>query len=165
MKAQRAESLDVGVFRDTWLFSVAGILGAHQILALQRTHGPKDLGFLVVDGSKVPAGRRLHGKQCDHLEEMILDHVAQTAGRFVKGSAAFHSEILGQGYLDAGHIIAIPDRFQERIGEAEIEDIHDRLFSEEVIDAKDRVFREHTSARPDSVPAPKRGRVQRASRR
>ena len=55
----------------------------------------KDLGFLAVHGSKVPDGRRLHGKQRDDLEEVVLDHVAQTAGGFVKRAAVLHAEILG----------------------------------------------------------------------
>lgn len=40
-------------------------------------------------------------------------------------------------------IIAVPDRLEEGVGEAEVEDIHDRLFPEEVVNVKDRVFREH----------------------
>jgi hypothetical protein len=48
-------------------------------------------------------------------------------------------------------------RFQERIGEAEIEDIHDRLFPEEVIDAENRVFREHRVR--DAVELLRRGQV------
>ena len=108
-------------------------------------------------GSKAPIGRRLHGQQRDDLEEVVLDHVAQTAGGFVKRAAVLHAEGLGQGYLHAGHVVAVPDRFQERVGETEIEDIHDRLLPEEVIDAEDRVFREH---RPrDAVELPRRGQV------
>jgi hypothetical protein len=42
-----------------------------------------------VHGSKVLAGRRLHGKQRDDLEEVVLDHVAQTAGGFVKAPRPF----------------------------------------------------------------------------
>src|ERR1035437_7055022 len=38
------------------------------------------------------------------------------------------AEIFGYGYLEAGHVPAVPDRLQERIGEAEIEDIHDPSF-------------------------------------
>ena len=77
--------------------------------------------------------------------------------RFVKRAAVLHAEILGQGDLDAGHVVAVPDRLQERIGEAEIEDIHDRLLPEEVVDAEDGVFREH---RPrDAVELPRRGQV------
>ena len=88
---------------------------------------------------------------------MVLDHVTQTAGGFVKCAALPNAEILGQGYLDAGHVVAIPDRLQERIGEAEIEDIHDRLLSEEVVDAEDRVFREHRVR--DVVELPRGGQI------
>ena len=108
-------------------------------------------------GSKAPTGRRLHGQQRDDLEEVVLDHVAQTAGGFVKRAAALHAEILGEGDLDAGHVVAVPDRLEERIGEAEIEDIHDRLLPEEVIDAEDRVFRKHRVR--DAVELPRRGQV------
>ena len=117
----------------------------------------KDLGFLAVHGSIVPTGRRLHGKQRGDLEEVVLDHVAQTARSFVKRAAVADAELFGHGDLDAGHVVAIPDRLQERIGEAEIEDVHDRLFSEEVVDAEDRVFREHRAR--DLVEFPRRGQV------
>src|ERR1039458_6274852 len=43
------------------------------------------------------------------------------------------------------------------MGEAEIEDIHDRLLPEEVIDAEDRVFRENTLR--DAVEFPRGGQV------
>ena len=99
-------------------------------------------------GSKASAGRRLHGQQRDDLEEVVLDHVTQAAGGFVKRAAVIHAEGLGQGYLHAGHIVAVPDRFQERVGEAEIKDIHDRFLAEEVIDAEDRVLRKHRPRDP-----------------
>src|SRR5450759_4432517 len=88
---------------------------------------------------------------------MVLDDVAQAAGSLVKRAAATHAEILGQRDLDAGHAIAVPDRLEEGIGEAEIKDVHDRLLAEEVIDAEDRIFREH---RPrDAIELPRRGQV------
>ena len=93
--------------------------------------------------SEVSVGGRLHGKQRDKLEEVVLDHIPQTARAFIKRTAVFHSEIFRQGYLDAGDVVAVPDRLQERIGEAEIEDVHDRLFPEVVVDSEDGVFREY----------------------
>src|SRR5277367_3641033 len=102
----------------------------------------KTLAFSV-DRAKIPVGRRFHRKQRDKLEKVVLDHVAQTAGGLVKPAAVFDAEIFGQGYLDAGYVVAVPDRLQERIGEAEIEDIHDRLLPDEVIDPEDRIFLEH----------------------
>src|ERR1700684_2028067 len=83
---------------------------------------------------------------------MVLHHVPQTAGAFIKRSAVRHAEIFRHGYLDTGHEVAVPDRLQERIGEAEIEDVHDRLFSKEVIDAEDRIFRKHRARHLVEIP-------------
>jgi hypothetical protein len=43
----------------------------------------------------------------------------------------------GEGDLDAGHVIAVPDRLKKRIRNTKVEDIHDRFLSEEVIDPED----------------------------
>ena len=73
---------------------------------------------------------------------VVLDYVPQAAGALVEGTAAVDAEILRQRHLDARDIAAVPDRFEERIGETEVEDVHDRLLAEEVIDAEDRIVRE-----------------------
>src|SRR5579871_6536935 len=88
---------------------------------------------------------------------MILDHIAQASCRLVKRSALSDSETLGKSYLHAGNVIAVPYRFQERIGKAKIEDIHDRLLPKEVIDAKDGVFGEDCPG--DAVEFPGGGQV------
>ena len=71
---------------------------------------------------------------------MILHHVAQAAGALIEGATPFHAEGLGQRDLHARHLVAVPDRLQERIGKAEIEDVHDRFLAEKVINAEDIVF-------------------------
>jgi hypothetical protein len=88
---------------------------------------------------------------------MVLDHIAQTTGAFVKRATPLDAKVLGHRDLHAGYVIAVPDRFEERIGETEIEDIHDRLLPEIVVDAKDRVFRKHRQG--DAVELPCRDQV------
>ena len=39
--------------------------------------------------------------------------------------------------------VAVPDRLEEPVGEAEGEDILGRLLAEEMVDAEDLLFREH----------------------
>jgi hypothetical protein len=73
---------------------------------------------------------------------VVLDHVAQAPGGFVEGTSSLHPELLGQGDLDAGDVVPVPDRFEERVGETEVQEVHAFLFAEEVIDAEDRRFRE-----------------------
>lgn len=82
---------------------------------------------------------------------MVLDDVPQTAGGFLKRTTILHAKFLGHRDLDAGDTVAVPDRFQKRIGEAKIEDIHDLFFPKEVVDTEDRVLRECRSC--DAVEA------------
>jgi len=79
--AQKVSTSDC--FANVRLLPVAGVLAAHHVVRFQRAHGFEDLGFLILDGSKVPGSGRLHGKQGDDLKEVVLNHVAQTAGGFV----------------------------------------------------------------------------------
>src|SRR5262249_22876457 len=48
---------------------------------------------------------------------MILNHVADRAGRIIKGASAFDSEVFRHRDLHAFDIITIPERFQERVCE------------------------------------------------
>jgi len=140
------------VFRHVFLLPVAVVLTTDHVVGLQRAHRLKDLRFFAVHGSKISGSRGLHRKQRDDLEEMVLDDVAQTAGGFVKRAAALHTEGFREDYLDAGHVVAIPDRLQKGVGEAKIKDVHNRFLSEEVIDAEDGVFREHGLCNPVELP-------------
>ena len=124
---------------------------------MQGTHGLKHLGLLAVDRTIALISRRFHGQQRNNLEQVILNDVAQAAGAFVKRAAPFHAEILGQRDLHAGHAVAVPDRFEERIGKAEVEDIHDRLLPEIVVDAEDGIFRKHRQR--DAIERPRRRQV------
>ena len=72
---------------------------------------------------------------------MVLDHIAQTTGGFIERAASLHTEFLGHGDLHAGHVVAIPDRLQQGVGETEIEQVLDRVLAEEVVDAEDRRLR------------------------
>ena len=64
------------------LLPVTRVLTANQLVRFQRAHGLEDLGLLVLDSAKIPAGRRrLHREQRHNLEHVVLNHVTQTAGR------------------------------------------------------------------------------------
>jgi hypothetical protein len=95
--------------------------------------------------------------KCDDLEQMVLDHVAQAARGLIERPTAADAEVLGECDLHAGHIVAVPERLQKRVGESEVEDVHDRLLRQEVIDAEDRIFREHLMR--DAIQRPRRGEV------
>ena len=109
---------------------------------MQGAHGLEHLGFLIVDGAIALISRRLHGEQGDNLKQVVLDDVAQATGALVKRTATLRAKVLGQRDLHAGHMVAVPDWLEERVGETKVEDIHDRFLAEVVVDAEDCIFRE-----------------------
>ena len=88
---------------------------------------------------------------------MVLDHVADGAGLLVEGAAALHAEILRHGDLHALDVIAVPDRLQERVGEAEEQQVLHRALAQVMVDAEDRRLVE--VAQQDAVEGLRRGEV------
>ena len=91
-----------------------------------------------------PARRRLHRDQREHLEQVVLDDVAQRADRVVEAAAVLDAEVLGHRDL---HASRRNWRFQtgsrSDVGEAQVEDVHHRLLAEEVVDPQDLRLVEH----------------------
>ena len=65
------------------------------------------------------------------------DHVAERAGLLEKGGAALDRQLLGHVDLDIVDVPAVPDRFEQAVGEPKREDVLDGLLAEEVVDAED----------------------------
>jgi predicted dinucleotide-utilizing enzyme len=84
---------------------------------------------------------------------MILDHVADGTGRIVEEAAALDAEILRHGDLHALDMVAIPERLQKRIREAEVQHVMHRPLPEAMIDAESRRLVE--CAEQDSVELPR----------
>src|SRR5205085_3226111 len=74
---------------------------------------------------------------------MVLHDVANCAGFFVEFASSCDAERFGHGDLYAVYIIAVPDRFEERIRKTEEKQVFDLFLAEIMIDAKDRGFRKH----------------------
>src|SRR6185295_10996470 len=73
---------------------------------------------------------------------MVLDHIADGADFFVKRTTPLYAEGLCLGDLHVVHKIAIPDRLQEGIGKAKVQQVLNSLLPQVVIDAKDGGLRE-----------------------
>ena len=113
------------------------VLAAHVVLRVGRRHGAEHLRLLVLRVAGASAGRRVHGDQGQHLQQVVLDHVAQRADGVVEPAAALDAEILGHRDLHAGHALAVPQLGQRQVGEPQVLQLDDRLLAEEVIDAQD----------------------------
>ncbi len=71
---------------------------------------------------------------------MILEDVSEGAHLFVEAAASADAEGLGHRDLHAGDVSSVPDRFEECVGEAEVEQVLHRLLAQEVVDAINRVL-------------------------
>ena len=68
---------------------------------------------------------------------MVLDDVAQGAGRLVEAAPLLHPERLGHGDLHVVDVAAVPERLEDGVGEAQGQDVLDRLLPEVVVDPVD----------------------------
>ena len=75
-----------------------------------------------------------------HLQQVILDHVAQRAGFLVIRAAALHADGFRRGDLHVVHVAAVPQRLEDAVAEAEGQDVLHGLLAEVVIDAVDLGF-------------------------
>jgi len=67
---------------------------------------------------------------------MVLDDVPHGAGVLVEPTPALHSDVLGHRDLDVVDPGAVPDRQEDGVGEAEGEQVLDRVLRQVVIDAE-----------------------------
>jgi hypothetical protein len=73
---------------------------------------------------------------------MVLHDVAQAADAVVERAAALDAERLGHRHLDALHVVTVPDRLEQRVGEPEHHQVLHGLLADEVVDPVDRVLGE-----------------------
>ena len=104
---------------------------------------PHDFGLLIAHRRGLKSGGRLHGHQAQQLEHVILDHVAQQAGLFVVSAPILHPQLFRHGDLHVVNVAAIPEGFENAVGEPEHQQVLHRLFPQVVIDAINLVFLEN----------------------
>ena len=73
---------------------------------------------------------------------MVLNDVTQAADRVVEAAAVVDTEVLRHRDLHRLDVAAVPDRLEERVGEAQVGDVLDRLLAEEVVDPVDLLLRQ-----------------------
>ena len=120
--------------------AVSGELSANHVGTVDRQHRPEHLVLLFADGAWFERGRRLHHDERHHLEQMGDDHVFVGAGALVEVGALVEAEGLRDVDLDVVDEVAVPDRLEQAVGEAEGQDVLRGLLAEEVVDAKDLVL-------------------------
>ena len=123
----------------------AHVLPPDAVPRLERLQGPEHLHDLVPDRLRLERPRRLHREERQNLEQMVLQHVADGAGLLVVRSPALHAERLGDRDLQVVDGVAVPHTLEERVGEAENQDVLDRFLAQEVVDPEDLGLVEHAA--------------------
>jgi hypothetical protein len=63
--------------------------------------------FAVAELVRVDGGRRLHGQQREHLQEVALHHVDQSARRVVVTGSALEREVLIKHDVNGRNVLGI----------------------------------------------------------
>ena len=127
-------------------------------------HGPQQLGLLVAHRVGVERRGRLHRHQRKHLEQVVLDDVADDSGLLVEPGPVLDADRLGDGDLHVVDVAVVPDRLEDRVGEPEREDVLDRLLAQVVVDADRSAAPGTAGGRSRPARARTRGRGRTASR-
>ena len=122
------------------------ILPAHRDLAdiarIDRLQSAQHAQLFVTHRIRIHGVRRFHRDDRKQLQQMVLHHVAQRAGIVVEVAARFHAEFFGNRDLNALDPLAAPQRFEQRIAEAQRQQVLHRFFTEVVVDPVDLFFSE-----------------------
>ena len=102
--------------------------------------GPQHGGLGVAQVDGVHRGRRLHGDQRHHLQQVALDHVGQRAGLVVVAGPVLQGQLLVVDDVDALDVLVAPQRLEQPVGEPQAEQVEDCRAAEEVVDPLDLVL-------------------------
>ena len=112
-----------------------------------RPQGMEHIHFLVANLIGIERDHRFHGHETEELHQVILHHVAQGSRVVVIAAAMPDAHLFGHGDGHVVHVTPVPNRLEERIGEAEGQNVLHRLFAQIMVDAENLRFvetlREH----------------------
>ena len=114
--------------RDAVDVPVAVVLAADVVRRVSRRHRMEDGEQGVLERVGIARRRDLHRRRADDLHEMVDDHVAQRPDRVVEVPAVLDAEALGHRDLDTLDVVAVPDRLQDRVREAQVQDLLRPIF-------------------------------------
>ena len=96
-----------------------GVLAAHDVrvhLARQhRADGLEQFDFFIANGFSLQRYRRFHRHQREHLQQMVLHHVAQRARLLVVTAPRADAEFLAHRDLHVVHRLAVPELLENGV--------------------------------------------------
>ena len=99
--------------------------------------GLEDLDLLVPHRLRREVDRRLHGRERDELEHVVLDDVPDRTRLLVEARPPLDAERLGHGDLHVVDELPVPDRLEDAVREPQDQHVLDGLLAQVVVDAED----------------------------
>ena len=112
---------------------------AHRV-SVYRPHRVQHVHLLVANFIGIERDHRFHGHETEKLHQVILYHVAQGPRMVVIGATMPYAHLFSHGNGHVIHVTPVPDRLEERIGEAECQNVLHGLFAQVMVDAKNLRF-------------------------
>ena len=152
--AQGHKSFGLALRVHTRLFAVPGhcgatgcafaVLPAHHI-AGQRLRcpgfkGAQNFEFFIADRVGMGVDGRLHADGTQQLQGVVLHHVSQCPGGFIKRATAFHTEVFRDGDLDIGDVLTPPQRLKQGVAKAQRKQVLHRRFAQIVVNPEYLLF-------------------------
>ncbi len=136
------------------------ILSAHHptghLVGRGQAQRLEHLDFLVPDRRRLERRRRLHGDQCEHLENVRLDHVSHDPRPIEIPGPRTHAQRFRHRNLHVVDIPTIPERLEDRVSQSKYQDILHRLFPQIMIDPVHLPLGEGRVNRPVQLPRRRR---------
>ncbi len=130
--------------------SVPDVLAPNRLTRVDGGHRAEDV-LSAPRNRVVVARRRLHRDEREHLQEVVLHDVANRADRVVEAAAIVDAEVLGHRDLDRGDVLAVPDRLEHGVREAQVHDVLHGLLAQEVVDPEEALLGEDRGQAPVEI--------------
>ena len=119
---------------------IARILAANDMRRIERADRLQQGCFLFPNGIAFLACRRVHRQAGEHLQHVVLKHVADSASLIVEFTTVLDTKFLGHGDLNTIDVNAVPDRLEHGIRKSRIKNVLNRLLAKIVINPEDVFF-------------------------
>ena len=102
---------------------IARILAANDMRRIERADRLQQGCFLFPNGIAFLACRRVHRQAGEHLQHVVLKHVADSASLIVEFTTVLDTKFLGHGDLNTVDVNAVPDRLEHGIRKSCIKNV------------------------------------------
>jgi len=112
------------------------VLPPDELVRGEGAHGLEHLRLAVADVLRSERVGRLHRHEGEHLEQVVLNHVAQRAGLLVVAGPLLDAGRLGDRDLNVVDRLAAPGPLDHRVREPEDQDVLHGLLADVMVDPK-----------------------------